>query len=86
MATFQVDGGFDFHQAFIDIPEGSYQLIWEVQLDQLEPVETVKNYHAAIDDIEISPKLCNQMRKFWNKCFLSVKDIIYFSYMIDSVI
>ena len=63
MADFHVDGGFDFHQAFIDLPRGSYQFIWEVQLDTSEPIEMVKNYRAAIDDIQVARKTCAEKRK-----------------------
>ena len=64
MAAFDVDGGFHFHQAFIDLPGGTYQFIWEVRLDQLEPVEIVRNYRAAIDDVVIGLQTCARMRKF----------------------
>ena len=64
MADFHVDGGYDFHQAFIDLPTGKYQFIWEIRLDLLEPVEIVKSYIGAIDDIEISMKACALLRKF----------------------
>ena len=63
MADFHVDGGFDFHQAFIDLPRGSYQFIWEVQLYTSEPIEMVRNYRAAIDDIQVARKTCNELRK-----------------------
>ena len=64
MAAFHVDGGFDFHQAFIDLPEGRYQFVWEAELNQPDPLEIIKNYRAAIDDIEIAGKTCAQQRKF----------------------
>ena len=63
MADFHVDGGFDFHQAFIDLPEGSYQFVWEANVDQLEPVDVIRNYRAAIDDVEVESKACAQLRK-----------------------
>ena len=64
MAAFHIDGGFDFHQTFIDVPRGSYQFIWEFKLDPLEPAEIVRSYRAAIDDIMIASKTCSRMRKF----------------------
>ena len=64
MAAFHIDGGVDFHQTFIDVPGGSYQFVWEIKLDPLEPTEIVRSYRAAIDDIVIAPKACSQMRKF----------------------
>ena len=66
MAVFHVDGGFDFHQAFFDLPEGSFQLVWEVNVDQMEPVEIIRNYRAAIDDITIALKTCAQLRTLKN--------------------
>ena len=63
MADFQVDGGFEFHQAFIDLRPGKYQIIWEIQWDQ-SPIEVVRNYRAAIDDVRITPGLCEELRKF----------------------
>ena len=63
LAAFEVDGGFDFHQAFIDLPQGSYLLIWEWQLDPLEHEEIITNYPGAIDDINIRIKTCAQLRK-----------------------
>ena len=63
LAAFEVDGGFDFHQAFIDLPQGSYLLIWEWQLDPLEHAEMVTNYPGAIDDINIRLDTCAQFRK-----------------------
>ena len=63
MADFQVDGGFDFHQAFIDLRPGKYQIIWEIQWDQA-PMEVVRNYRAAIDDVRITSGLCEELRKF----------------------
>ena len=63
VAEFQVDGGFDFHQAFIDLHPGKYQIIWETQWDQ-SPMEVVRNYRAAIDDVQITSGLCEDLRKF----------------------
>ena len=65
MADFRVDGGFDFHEALIDLPSGVYQLIWEVMLDTSDPIEVEKNYRAAIDDINVVNMTCSQMRKLW---------------------
>ena len=64
MADLHVDGGFDFHQTFIDLPVGSYQIIWELHLGHLEPVEIVRNYRTAIDDVEISLKTCTVWRRY----------------------
>ena len=63
VAEFQVDGGFDFHQAFIDLHPGKYQIIWETQWDQ-SPMEVVRNYRAAIDDVRITSGRCEDLRKF----------------------
>ena len=63
LVAFNTDGGFDFHQAFIDLPVGSYQLIWEVEMDQLEPVEIIRNYRAAVDGIDIGLNTCAQLSK-----------------------
>ena len=65
LADFRVDGGFDFHQALVDLPRGSYQLIWEVKLDTSDPIEVERNYRAAIDDIKVVNMTCDQMRKLW---------------------
>ena len=64
MTDFYVDGGFDFHQAFIDLPRGRYQFIWEVQLETSDPVEVVKSYRAAVDDVDVAMMTCAQLRKF----------------------
>ena len=85
MAAFQVDGGFDFHQAFIDLPIDRYKFIWEVKLDQLGHVEIIRNYYAAIDDIEIGLKTCAQLRKFlkpgiimfWTNEAITVKEPLW---------
>ena len=61
----QVDGGFDFHQGFIDLIPGNHQIIWEVQWDQ-SPVEVVRNYRAAIGDVRIISGQCAVYRKFLN--------------------
>ena len=63
LVAFNTDGGFDFHQAYIDLSRGSYQFIWEVEMDQFEPVEIIRKYHAAVDDIEIGLKTCAQLSK-----------------------
>ena len=65
MADFQVDGGFDFHEALIDPQKGKYQFIWEAELDTSDPIELVTNYRAAIDDIEIAKMTCKRLRKFY---------------------
>ena len=64
MIDFYVDGGFDFHQAFIDLPRGRYQFIWEVQLETSDPVEVVRSYRAAVDDVDVTMMTCAQLRKF----------------------
>ena len=64
MAAFHVDSGFDFHQAFIDLTEGRYQFVWEAELNQPEPLEIIRNYRAAIDDVEVVGRSCAQLRKF----------------------
>ena len=63
VAHFQVDGGFDFHQAFIDVLPGKYQIIWEVQWDQ-SPVDVVRNYRAAVDAVRVFSWRCAELRKF----------------------
>ena len=63
VAHFQVDGGFDFHQTLLDLLPGNYQIIWEIQWDQ-SPMDVVRNYRAAIDDVRITPGLCAELRKF----------------------
>ena len=67
VADFQVDGGFDFHQAFIDLLHGKYQIIWEVQWDQT-PMEVVRNYRTAIDDVRIASESCAELRKLTVWC------------------
>ena len=67
LVAFNTDGGFDFHQALIDLPGGSYQFIWEVEMDQLAPVEIIRYYHAAVDDINIGLKTCAQLSKSLNE-------------------
>ena len=59
----QVDGGFDFHQGFIDLIPGNHQIIWEVQWDQ-SPVEVGRNYRAAIGYVRIVSGQCATFRKF----------------------
>ena len=63
VADFHVDGGFDFHRAFIDLRPGKYQIIWETQWDQT-PMEVVRNYRAAIDDVQITSGCCEDLRKY----------------------
>ena len=63
VAHFQVDGGFNFHHAFIDVLPGKYQIIWEVQWDET-PVDVVRNYRAAIDAVNIFSSKCADLRKF----------------------
>ena len=63
VADFHVDGGFDFHRAFIDLRPGKYQIIWETQWDQT-PMEVVRNYRAAIDDVQITSGRCEDLRKY----------------------
>ena len=74
MAAFHIDAGFDFHEAFIDLPRGNFQFIWELQLDQLEPVEIIRSYHAAIDDVEVVGNTCAQLRKFYSNWFQTFLD------------
>ena len=62
LTDLQVDGGFDFHQGFIDLIPGNHQIIWEVQWDQ-SLVEVVRNYRAAIGDLRIIPGHCAGFRK-----------------------
>ena len=68
----QVDGGFDFHQGFIDLIPGNHQIIWEVQWDQ-SPVEVVRNYRAAIGDVHIVSGPCARFRKLVDifECFMA---------------
>ena len=61
---FQVDGGFNFHHAFIDVLPDKYQMIWEVQWDET-PVDVVRNYRAAIDAVNIFSSKCVDLRKFF---------------------
>ena len=58
IAVMKVDGGYDYHQAFIDLPYGSYHVIWQLHLDSAEPLEIVKNYRAAVDNIHFTPTTC----------------------------
>ena len=63
MAAFHVDAGFDFHQAFIQLSESTFQFVWEVEMNQPQPVDIIRNYRAAIDDVEIVGKTCGELRK-----------------------
>ena len=63
IADFDAAAGFDFHQAHIDVPQGRYQFIYEVMLDTSDPIEVVRSYCAAIDDIHISPITCEDLCK-----------------------
>ena len=64
IADLKVDGGYDYHQAFIDLPKGSYHVIWQLHLDSVEPLEIVRNYRAAVDKIHFTPTTCARQSRY----------------------
>ena len=57
--------GYDFHLTLIDLPLGTYRLMWETQhamVDQM--VGADKEFLVAIDDVVIFDVHCNVKRKF----------------------
>ena len=79
LAEFRIDGGFDFHQVWLDLPYGKYQLLWEIHSETIDPKKIVKVYHAAIDDIAITEVTCTKLRKFKVFCYPHVLIKIYVS-------
>ena len=63
LASLHVDGGFDFHQLWLDLPYGRYQLLWETQSETMDPTKVVKAYHAALHDVGITEITCTKLRK-----------------------
>lgn len=63
MAEFDVDGGHGYHKAFIDLPHGSYQVVWQTMLNTNENISIVKNHRVAIDDINFHNMTCSTLRK-----------------------
>ena len=68
LAEFHADGGFDFHQVWLDLPSGRNQLLWEIHSEVMDPETVVKNYYAAIDDIVVSGVTCKRQSKFCVYC------------------
>ena len=64
--------GYDFHRTFVDLPVGSYRLVWETLhaiVPQTSGVE--KEFLVAIDDVIIFDGPCYTKRKLllvFNKC------------------
>ena len=63
LAAFHVGGGYDFHQVWLDVPSGRYQLLWEIHSYVMDPKTVVKTYHAAVNDIAVSGVTCTKLSK-----------------------
>ena len=63
LISYHMDGGFDFHQVWLDLPRGRFQLLWETQSKTMDPAQVVKIYHAAVGNIEIIGVSCTKLRK-----------------------
>ena len=63
-----VDGGFAFHEAFIDLPYGTYNLIFEVtyNLEHTYKSSDYFNYYrASIDEVQMKLHTCSDVSKFF---------------------
>ena len=58
LAIFEVDGGNQFHEAFIELPLGTFRLIFEVTL-----ADTSDDCSTCIDDIRVNPESCSYASK-----------------------
>ena len=63
LAIYDVDGGFEFHYALIDLPRGSYQIVWQIKSNLDSDIPHVNNYRFAIDDIILNNITCKALRK-----------------------
>ena len=68
LADFDIDAGYAFHLAIIDLPVGTYQFMWETRMGvidgSLPPYERYQmEYRAAIDDITVFNEPCEMRSK-----------------------
>ena len=65
--AFHINGGEDFHEAFLELPMGSYQIQWNVGYKPEAAVSESENdyfaYWAVIDDVMVYNESCGELRK-----------------------
>ena len=65
--AFHINSGKEFQQAFLELPPGSYQIIWKVGYDSQatlrKSVDEYYAYWAIIDDVMVHNQDCNELRK-----------------------
>ena len=74
LALFELDGGLALHEAFIDLPYGNCNLIFEVTYELTRTHKSsdyYSYYRASIDDIEVESRACSEV----SKCLCSYQHI-----------
>ena len=53
LASFEVDGGNEFHEAFVELPLGTFNIIFEYSYRK------GVDYRISIDDVQVDPHTCS---------------------------
>ena len=72
LAMFMVDGGNQFHEAFIELPLGKFRLVFEVII-----TGSPDDCSTCIDDIRVNPQSCSYASKSEIRYIISCKQACY---------